>query len=332
MAIDRFLAPIDDNNPCGDNLEYDTDFLALEQAATGKAEQQFGSKIFPQQLPDWAQVERLACGLLERTKDLRVMMHLAHAWTQLRGLQGYADGLTLIHQALKLYWNSLHPMLTFEDETDPQFRINALADLGDRAALATCIRSLPLLKCAAGEISIRDASALVEGSKQECPGFPGGRARLLEELSSPEQPEGELVRRIVETLCAIQTEVTVNLGVAALPEMNKLTKDFSLLAQFSHSAASVISTDDARLPDEAVSPKFDHHDTRIQSRDDALLMLDRVKNYFRSHEPSHPAPLLIERVQRLIAQDFIEIVRDLAPDGLQQLENILGCSHKKEGT
>ena len=50
----------------------------------------------------------------------------------------------------------------------------------------------------------------------------------------------------------------------------------------------------------------------------------KVKQYFAQHEPSHPAPLMIERVQRLIELDFMDIIRDLAPDGVHQLENIFG--------
>ncbi|RTF05972.1 ImpA family type VI secretion system protein, partial [Serratia marcescens] len=143
MAIDTdtLLAPVDADNPCGDNLEYDADFLAMEQAATGKAEQQFGSTIIPEEAPDWVQVERLATSLLTRTKDLRVMLYLTRAWTQLRGLPGYADGLTLVHQSMIRYWDTLQPPLEFDGEADPLFRINALADLGDKAALAASVRA-----------------------------------------------------------------------------------------------------------------------------------------------------------------------------------------------
>ena len=161
MAIDTdtLLAPVDADNPCGDNLEYDADFLAMEQAATGKAEQQFGSTIIPEEAPDWVQVERLATSLLARTKDLRVMLYLTRAWTQLRGLPGYADGLTLIHQSMARYWDALQPPLEFDGEADPLFRINALADLGDKAALAASVRAAPLLKSAAGEISLTRRAA-----------------------------------------------------------------------------------------------------------------------------------------------------------------------------
>ncbi|SMB39758.1 ImpA domain protein [Serratia proteamaculans] len=339
MAIDTLLAPVDAEHPCGENLEYDTDFLAMEQAATGKSEQQFGSTIIPAEAPDWVQVERLATTLLARTKDLRVMLCLTRAWTQLRGLQGYADGLRLIHQALEHYWDTLWPLLEFDGEADPLFRINVLADLGDKAALTANVRAAPLLKGAAGEISLRDAGALLDGSKLECPNFPGGRARLQDELSQQERPETQLVMLIAETLNAIRSTVIHHLGESALPEMHNLTKIFALVAQFGQDAAPATGT--AEPPDDiatqptnasAVSPAttLSWRSAQIQSRDDAQLMLEKVKNYFRLHEPSHPAPMMIDRVQRLIALDFMQIIRDLAPDGLNQLETILGRPDNEE--
>ncbi|CAI0746038.1 Uncharacterized protein conserved in bacteria [Serratia entomophila] len=341
MAIDTLLAPVDAANPCGDNLEYDADFLAMEQAATGKAEQQFGSTIIPAEAPDWMQVERLATALLTRTKDLRVMLYLTRAWTQLRGLQGYADGLMLIHQALERYWDTLLPLLEFDGEADPLFRINVLADLGDKAALATSVRAAPLLKGAAGEISLRDAGALLDGSKLECPNFPGGRARLQDELAQAERPEGQLVMRIDAALNAIRAVVTRHLGESALPEMHGLTKIFTLIAQSCQSTPSAEiagpEQSDTAAEQPATAPTapaaaFGWRSAQIQSRDDAQLMLDKVKNYFRLHEPSHPAPLMIDRVQRLIALDFMQIVRDLAPDGLNQLETILGRPDNEENS
>ncbi len=68
----------------------------------------------------------------------------------------------------------------------------------------------------------------------------------------------------------------------------------------------------------------DWRSVQLSSRADAQLMLEKVKHYFAQHEPSHPAPLMIDRVQRLIELDFMDIIRDLAPDGVHQLENIFG--------
>ncbi|WP_312204717.1 type VI secretion system protein TssA, partial [Mixta calida] len=88
MNIDALLAPISSEQPCGENLEYDADYMAMMQACEGKPEQQFGDTIIPAEPADWNKVEKLATGLLNRTKDLRVMLALTHAWTQMKGLPG----------------------------------------------------------------------------------------------------------------------------------------------------------------------------------------------------------------------------------------------------
>jgi type VI secretion system protein ImpA len=62
----------------------------------------------------------------------------------------------------------------------------------------------------------------------------------------------------------------------------------------------------------------------IASRDDALRMLDRVCEWIERNEPSHPAPLLIRRAQRLMTKSFVEIIRDLAPDGMSQVQMLAG--------
>jgi type VI secretion system protein ImpA len=71
--------------PCGPDLTYDNDFQAMESAAQGKAEQQFGETVIPAEPPDWRDVERQASALMLRTKDLRVAVLLCRAWTILHG-------------------------------------------------------------------------------------------------------------------------------------------------------------------------------------------------------------------------------------------------------
>jgi type VI secretion system protein ImpA len=50
------------------------------------------------------------------------------------------------------------------------------------------------------------------------------------------------------------------------------------------------------------------------------------------NEPSNPAPLLIRRAQRLIGSDFLDIMRDLAPESLVQINTIAGLKSDVEGT
>ena len=62
----------------------------------------------------------------------------------------------------------------------------------------------------------------------------------------------------------------------------------------------------------------------ISTREDALYLLELVSIYFRSNEPSSPVPMLIDRAQRLARMEFLDILRDLAPEGLSQAETVAG--------
>src|SRR5260370_8090834 len=76
IELDRLIEGISPDSPCGENLEYDKDFVLLEQSTRGKAEQQFGDTIVPAEEPDWAEVRRLALDLCKRTRDLRASDYL----------------------------------------------------------------------------------------------------------------------------------------------------------------------------------------------------------------------------------------------------------------
>jgi len=337
MNVDALLAPISDENPCGDNLEYHADFLAMEQACQGKAEQQFGDTIIPAEPADWNKVEKLATGLLAQSKDLRVILALTRAWTELKGLPGYAQGLKLIEQALQQYWQPLWPRLEEYGEVDPFYRINALAQLADSSALSSAVRRSWLLRYTSDGISFRDAVALCDGSKTELADYPGGITRLTDELAQSGQPGIEAILQIQERLQTISTTLMEQLDESAVPEMTQLRRQIAMIADRCQ------ATDLSALKPSASADMAEHvakdvgHDalpqpkavtdwrhSQLTSRADAQLMLEKVKQYFVQHEPSHPAPLMIDRVQRMIELNFMDIMRDLAPDSMHQLETIFG--------
>ncbi len=332
MNIEDFLTPVSESQPCGENLEYDADFMAMEQASKGKAEQQFGDTIIPAEPADWSRVEKLASSLLSRTKDLRVMLALTHAWTRRRGLEGYADGLLLIERAITQWWSELYPQMIDDGEEDPFYRISALASLGDRSALSGALRQSVLLSAGSDVLTLRDAQALLDGSRTECPEYPGGRPRLEEELARGGQPGVEALLMIHQRLETLRQYLIEQLGQGGVPEMEEQQKLIGTIVAASQGNRPVEPAEpqaepaqsSAPAPAAAPTPVADWRSVSLATRDDAQLMLEKVKQYFARHEPSHPAPLMIERVQRLIEMDFMDIIRDLAPDGVNQLENIFG--------
>jgi type VI secretion system protein ImpA len=62
----------------------------------------------------------------------------------------------------------------------------------------------------------------------------------------------------------------------------------------------------------------------VRNRDDVVLLLDKIIGYYERNEPSSPLPLLLQRCRTLAALSFLDIVKDMAPAALQQVELIGG--------
>jgi len=336
MEFADILNTLDSRLPCGEDLEYDADFLQLQQAAAGRDEQQFGSTIIAAQPPDWREVERLARALLERTRDLRIIALLTSAWTEIRGLPGYSDGLALAVDTLERYWEPVHPRLDSVGENDPMPRMNALAAFGDMQGCARSVRSASLVSGVHGQLSLRDTEALLDGSRQDADAYPGGRPRLVERLRqawAQGNTDVHALQSAAEALRRMQKLVTDKLGASWTPDYAAMLRTLDLVldaTRASHPAQPAEPLADearAEAPPAAGAQAAAtaggpgrRQDLPIQSRDEAVAMLSKVCAYFEANEPGHPAPYLIRRAQQLIPMSFHDIIRNLAPQGLEQFE------------
>jgi type VI secretion system protein ImpA len=62
----------------------------------------------------------------------------------------------------------------------------------------------------------------------------------------------------------------------------------------------------------------------LRSREDVVLMLDKICAYYERNEPSSPVPLLVRRAKRLATMNFVDIVKDLVPDAMSALQVVRG--------
>ena len=330
LPVDDLLAPLGEGTPCGDDLEYDPAFVALDSAARGKPEQQFGDKLIPAEAPDWRVVNEQALELAQRTRDLRVAVLLARSGARVHGVGAYAEGLALVAGLLDRHWPHVHPMLDAADGDDSTMRMNALAPLADadsgladlrNAAVGQGRQALTVrqIELAFGKAEARsgESAPSQEGVLQGLKGFEAAAPGCLAAL-----------RQVGRELARIEAVLTDKVGGATGPEMAPLR----LLARCLTAAADQAGggTGEAALDGQ---PGPDGVPTAVQgggapgalgSRDDVLRTLDRVCDWLERNEPTNPAPLLIRRAQRLMKKNFMDIIRDLAPDGFDQVEKIAG--------
>jgi len=334
IDLENLLKPIDAwGDVCGEDLEYDPAFGQLERTAQGKPEQQMGDEVVPAEDPSWKDVQKEAIELLGRTKDLRVVMHLTRALVHTNGFLGLADGLSLLKGLLDAFWDTFHPRLDPDDDNDPTMRVNILVTLCDRDAFVRAVRSAPLVSSKAlGRFGMID----IEIAKGEAPAPSGvevadmttiDAAFLdcdLEEL----QATAEAATRSAEIVTEIDALLTEKVGVAQ-------AADFSPLAQELKTASGILAEQLARrgvtvdgATDEEAAVAGGEAPQRIAgevgSREDVIRMLDKVCDYYSRNEPSSPVPMLLQRAKRLVSKSFMDIMRDLAPDGVSQVEVVGG--------
>ncbi len=338
IDVDALLLEIDSDAPCGPDLEYDPAFLALEQEALGKPEVQYGETITPAVPPDWKIVRRMAGELLERSRDLRLALHLARASLALSGIAGLAACLALIEGLLDRRWDSVHPLLDADDDNDPTLRINSLAILADSSTLVRELKDATLLTLPVlGALTIR----LLDIANGDQPP-PAGQDKIaissIEHALADLDPEKlaasvDALKRALDSVVNIEVILVRQVGSSQALNLDALTrplrKAYEFLARQQRGGAieategdgtggAAVSLDGAALPARAAASG------EIANRDDVIRVLDKLVQYYARHEPSSPVPILLERARRLVPMTFFDILQDLAPDGISQLKVIRG--------
>lgn len=327
IDVEALLRPVSEAAPSGADLEYDAAFLALEEAARVKVEQQFGDTVIAATEPDWRTMRQQALALFDRTRDLRVAIQLLRAGARLDGFDGFASGLALIHGMLDRHWGTVHPQLDAADGDDPTMRLNALGPLADDSTALGDVRAAPL-GSARGSITVRQielAYAKVEPIRGEAAPTEAGAVQGVLDASQHAPGLLDALARTHDQVCGIEAIIAARVGARGpdLKPLRALTQALARVAQAARGsdapAASVGSAPMQPTPTVAAG-----YPGTIGSREDALKALERACEWIERHEPTNPAPLLIRRAKRLMGKSFIDIVRDLAPDGLSQVERIAG--------
>ena len=334
-TVEALIAPLSAALQCGENLEYDPAFTALASAAQGKPEQQFGEIVIAAVEPDWRAVSDQAEALLYRTKDVRAAILLLRASVHLHGLAGFNRGMQLLTGLLENFWESIHPGLEAEGESDhdPTMRLNALAPLSNDAMVLRDLYDASIGTARGmGNIRVRDiaiahnALAAGSGDSNYSPAQVHGALKEIQAADPDALPHLLGVPMLAERLQALLTERTGRIDSIDLSRLRALG---AVLRQACNALAEtppdtkILSASDDPATNGASRVAMPHGE--IRNRQDALQTLDRVINYLEQSEPGNPAPLLIQRAKKLIGVSFLDIMANLAPSALDTIETVTGA-------
>src|SRR4051794_2243767 len=160
MGGDALMQPISAEYPCGENLE-DTALLASFDAfrvfGHSSPPAPFGQAKKPGEeqptWPDWNQVRARSAEALARTKDLRVLAHLAAALLRTDGLLPILETLRVAGHWVDQYPGEVYPLV----DEDGIGRRSALNCFADPIAVLDTLRRLPIVNSRMhGTFTLRD--------------------------------------------------------------------------------------------------------------------------------------------------------------------------------
>jgi type VI secretion system protein ImpA len=183
--------------------------------------------------------------------------------------------------------------------------------------------SLRDLELAQGQLAPTESDAKAPNLAQIEATLAGTPPAELADLSAALQSAMGSLRNIVATM---QTRS----GFESAPDFDGLLRPLSRIDKLltDHIPGAAANEPAAASASEEEAPAMSTGSvTDIKSRQDAIRALDAVSTFFRAHEPSSPVPLFIERAKRLVSKTFLEVLEDIAPEGVSQAKLIGGIKN-----
>lgn len=319
-----------DTGPCGPDLEYDNQFLALTQAVAGKP----GSQFAAAEPPDWRKAVELAATLLERSRDLRLAIFWLRAQVHLAGYTGLVHGLQLLNGLISTHWETLHPLPDAEDGS-AFARINAMTTLRDAQGLLGDLRTMRVV----GDRNIGEVTLRAVEIKSGLAVAQLGEAELSKEqlmqMVAAAVNKTPALRQEIQTAWALAQQLSGfandKLGAADAPDLKPL--EALLGAAVALLPPEPVAADAAASGAEAGETGAALHGMTatlrglsgsVTSRDDAIKAIDLVCDYLERAEPTNPAPLFLRRARQLIGHNFLQLMKVLAPDAMADVARAVG--------
>jgi type VI secretion system protein ImpA len=326
------VEPIVAGHPCGESLE-DTQLLASFDA--------YG--LFGRAAPlnadiEWREIRSVAREALDKSKDFRLLAHFACAVLRTDGLAAFVQTLAVASRWLEMWGEEVFPRI----DEDAILRRNALNGFADRMAVVDGVRRTPILKHPQlGVVSIRDIEiatnqvALPEG---ETGNFNEAQLEGLFAATSVEDLRKlqSQLEAAVASLKSIGEAMSARSGVQAVPDFATLSDPIARTLKRVNDVLAARPADAQAAdgsPDSAGDPTVGGGVAAVgvvRNRQDATRALDAVADFFRTHEPSSPIPLLLERAKRLVSKNFLEVLAELAPEALEPAKAASGVRDPSE--
>jgi type VI secretion system protein ImpA len=325
MAVDlgELLAPVSDDNPVGADLSYDSERqeieLVFESSISGDGDE---AEV------DWrtiiATIER-QCG---RTKDIWLAIYLCRAGAKSGRIEVVETGAQLLAGLVETYWDDVHPQL---DEYGYQGRKGPCESLTRIAEFLGPLRRTVLLSHPRlGEYSGEDFERFLSRGPDE-DGYGMFRA-ALEDVGS----EGlrtildqidhirDAIRRTDAVFTARAEDDTGPNFQTTYDALEAIRRGVAEYAGGNEAAAEPAGGEADQGPSAAAAAvPGAGFSGAINTREDVIRAVDAIIDYYRRREPGNPIPVLLTRARDWINADFLSILEDISPAGMDEVRRVL---------
>ncbi len=354
LNIEQLLAPISDQQSCGEDCSFSNDFHAIKKAKTQDdplLDQ--GDWISEPRQADWQFVLNKSIELLSnKTKDLRLYTWLTEAWARTHGFAGIAHGLELSHRSIQQYWQNLHPLV---EDDDLDQRLGLLQGLISQ--IPALMKQVPLVSQAPfyhlgnyESLLHQQNMRLRQNQQDEDDEASTGNAemqhfeQLLQATSRAVQIQSyQHVLEIHQHWQQLKTTLDALLGLDA-PSFSAIDEQLeSIISQISRlykieqeanqqvesftKSGAAIQPVYADTPAALAQNQFRlEPQNHLANREQALKVLNEIADYFQTHEPHSPVSYMLQKTirwsQMPLHEWLAQVIKNENP--LQQVQELLG--------
>ena len=326
MDISELTKPLSDDRPGGEDLSYSSERMLIEQAFAQEA-------VEGADPVNWREIVGLIEGQARDTRDTWLPVYLMRASVRQGDLDKVVAGADFLAGLLEHLWPSVHPMI---EEYGYQGRKAPCDSLvGYREFLLPFRRMGIVVHPRLGSFSAEELEVFFE-SNDNAANFGQFRA-AVEDLGT--DYFRDLVARLDQLRLSIEKVDAILVGHAeggesgtnfeklyfALAGLRKAIVHFSGI----ENAPAGNDEEETRGSDEAAavnSVRARAFTGSVTSREDVARALDLIVDYYRTHEPGSPVPVALRRIRNWVNLDFMQLLEDIVPGGVNDAKRVLGSA------
>lgn len=344
----RLLAPLDGQDPCGEDMSFSSEFDAIQQSRIEEDPSlDQGAWVTERKIADWPFIEKQCIDLLTtRAKDLRLGLWYTEAVTHTQGFAGFAFGLDLLNGLITTYWQNLHPIADAGDQEARISLLNWFVQQSNRL-----LRQTPLTHSAKHTLnyndleSARQLKATIESNAERYDEPTPDKITLEQYIESQNATPIQTLQQSLHALTEAQSTWAIftktldeYLGLDA-PAFGTMNKTFDLIQD--HLERTLrdrggITNPTAQEESVETTPQNISHSMifhpntngHIQNRQQAMQVLQQISEYFTTYEPHSPVSYMLKKTIRWANMPLHEwlahVVKDNNP--LDSLNELLGIN------